>query len=1136
MQFSANRVYRMKFLAALSLAAFLIFSAPPSAKAQQVAVAEVDGRVTDPSGAAVAGASVKMTEVGTRQIHAFSTDAGGLFRFPNLPVGGYALDVSASGFKAYHQVGIILEVAHNVEQNVALQIGATTETVEVTANSTMVETKDSAIGQVMEERKIMELPLNGRNLTQLLELTGGGTTAPAGDLTGSKNIQGSQASGTFSVAGGQANGVSYLLDGGDNNDSFSNVNLPIPFPDAIQEFSVQTNAMQAQFGLHPGGAVNIVTKSGTNDLHGDLFEFLRNYEMNARPKGLVTPAGSVSQPARDSVKRSQFGGTVGGRIIKDKLFFFGGYQQTVQRSNPGQTTAHVPTALTLAGNFSVEDAPTSSGGCQSKAITLKDPLTGIAFPGNVIPQTRFDPASMKLLSYLPVSTDNCGLYLYGQLANNPDWQLIGRVDYARNAKHTLYGRYYIYNFTAQAFYDGKNALTTGPTPGNKDQSETVTIGDTYTFSGATVNSFHATFDRRADNRGSAPNLFGPQALGIKNTAGGPFSDNMADNYIQVTVGNYFNVACGTCAPGYFNVNNYQISDDFSRIHGRHLISFGVDGRKEQFNSTNNQQANGQWTFSGGSTTGYSGDNLADVLLGHLSAWNQGNALSDYMRQTVFAAYAQDTWRAKDNLSVNIGARWEPDLPAVDKYCRGNQFNLADYIAGVHSTQYPNAPAGLLFGHDSQNANGCQFTKSHWGAASPRLGIVWDPSGHGKQTIRAAFGLLHDSMELFYPERWTTNPPYASAITFTNPPITAPFSNPWNGYVSPTGVPGDPFPGAAIFPTLGTYVTIPPNVHATYVMQWNVSFSQQLWTNWLATVTYIGNRTVHITGANEQNVPQPTLTETASNEQSRRLLTLINPAQAGYYSSIVQTDDGNNARYNGLLLKLEHRFANHFNLLTNYTWSQCISTYDFGGELAGNNYQNPANRNAEKADCNFDRRHIFNTSLVAESAGLGGGIAKALTEGWQVAPIVSLFTGQPFSVTTGSDVSLTGEDADRPNVVLGVTNPFPHTTSEWFNPALFAGGCTTAAYVGNPSCVPLGTFGDAARDIFHGPGTIQWDMSVSRRFRLSERESLAFRSEFFNIMNHANWNAPAAGLTSSTFGQVTSFGSPRYIQLSLKFFF
>ena len=1125
-EFKARDVFRM---VAPTLIGALFMSA--SLYGQAVAVAQVDGVVTDPSAKSIPNAQVTLTNNDTKGVHPTVTNNEGHYSISDLKPGPYTLEVKAPGFKDYRQTGIVLEVAQNVTQNVSMTIGAVTETVEVSANASMVETKDSAIAQVMDETKITELPLNGRNLTQLLTLTGGGTTAPGGDLTGSKNIQGSNGSGTFSVAGGQANGVNYLLDGGDNNDSFSNVNLPIPFPDAVQEFSVQTNALSAQYGKSSGGAVNVVTKSGTNDFHGDLFEFLRNYELNARPKGLTTVAGSISQPQRDSLKRNQFGGTAGGHIIKNKLFYFGGYQQTTQRSNPGQTTAHVPTALTLAGNFSVEDATVSAGGCQAKsAITLKDPTSGNPFPGNIIPQSRMDTSSMKLLNnYIPQSTDNCGLYLYGQPANNPDWQYIGRIDYIKSDRHNFYGRYYIYNYTGQAFFDGKNALTTGPNPGNKDETNTITLGDNFTFNPTTINSFHVTFDRRADNRGSAPNLFGPKELGMN------LNENMQDNYIQITVGNYFNVACGTCAPGYFNVNNFQMSDDFQKTLGKHQISVGFDGRKEQFNSLNNQQSNGQFTFSGGSTTGYSGDNLADLELGHLSTWDQGNALSDYIRQVVVGVYIQDSWRATSHLTLNLGARWEPDLPSYDKQCRGNQFNLADYIAGVHSTEYPNAPAGLLFGKDSQNPNGCRFANTHWLATSPRVGLVWDPTGGGKQTVRAAFGLLHDSTELFYPERWTTNPPYASSITLTNPAITAPFSNPWNGYVSPSGVAGDPFPGAAIFPSLGTYVSIPSNVPDTYMLQWNISYQRQIAKNWLATATYIGNRTNHILAANDINSPVFGPGATTSNEQARRPLSLINATQGNFYSTIVQTDPGAWGDYNGLLLKGEHRLSGNFSVLANYTWSQCISTYDFGGELAGNNYENPRNRNAEKADCNYDRRHVFNLSAVAITGSIGHGPLSKVTGGWQIAPLISLFTGQPLTITTGSDVSLTGEGADRPNVNPTVTT-MVGTLNEYFNPAAFVGGCTTTAYVGNQYCVPLGSFGNAGRDVMHGPGTIQWDMSATRKFQISERYRVEFRSDFFNIMNHANWGNPATGLTSSTLGQITSFGSPRLIQLNMKLFF
>ena len=314
--------------AALVLAAAMMTGlSAPRAFAQQVAVAGVDGTVTDTTGAAVAGAQVRMIDIGTDQPHAATTDTSGRYELPNLPIGSYRLEVKLAGFKTYVQNGIILQVGSNVTQNVKLEIGDVSQSIEVTGNAAMVETKENAISQVIESQKIVDLPLNGRNPTQLLQLTGGGTnTAPAGnDLTGSKNMGGSNASGTFSVAGSQANGLNYLLDGGDNNDAFSNVNLPIPFPDAIEEFNVMANGLPAQYGLHPGGTVNIVTKSGANAFHGDAFEFLRNGDFNARQEGTLT---------RDTLKRSQYGGTAGGRIIKDKLFYFGGYQGTRQRSIP----------------------------------------------------------------------------------------------------------------------------------------------------------------------------------------------------------------------------------------------------------------------------------------------------------------------------------------------------------------------------------------------------------------------------------------------------------------------------------------------------------------------------------------------------------------------------------------------------------------------------------------------------------------------------------------------------------------------------------------------------------------------------------------------------------------------------------
>ncbi len=1116
MSFLWTRSGRWNRAAVLFCALALVVLLSPRAMAQAVAVVEVDGHVTDPTGQAIVGAQVKITETGKHEVHTSVTDNTGRFALQELPPGAYRLDVSFAGFKTYVQTGIVLQVGSNPGINVRMQIGAVTDSVEVVSNAGMVETRDSAIAQVIDTQRLLDLPFNGRNLTSVLSDGGGATstmTLNGGDLTGSKNIQGTAGgSGQFSVAGSQANGINFLLDGGDNNDAFSNVNLPIPFPDAVQELNVQTSALPPQYGLHPGGTVNVVTKSGANAFHGDLFEFFRNGDLNGRPKG----DAYGSQPPRDSIKRNQFGGTAGGRIIKDKLFFFGGYQGTRQRSDPTQNTAYTPTAAALNGDFSVLDGAKSNGGCLATARTLKNP-SGTPYPNNQIPVSTFDPAGLKLAStYLPLSPNPCGLYTFGYPANNPDDQWIGRVDYIVSPKQTFYGRYFIYDYLAEVIFDGHNALTTGA-PGNQDRSQTMTIGDTYSISPTAVNALHMTFDRRRDNRGDAPNLFSPVSLGVN-------MYNAVPNYTQLSVSSYsgsgFNIGCGTCALANFDINTYQLADDFTLIRGKHQIMIGFDGRKDQFNSYNNQQSNGQFTFNGG----ISGDGLADLLIGRFDGspgLTDGNVISDYLRQTVIAAYVQDSFHVSPRFSINYGVRWEPSVPSYDKYGRGNQFSWPLFLQNWHSSEYPTAPAGLIFSKDSQDCCGDAFTASHWATFSPRLGMVWDPKGDAKQTIRVSIAMMHDTTELFYPERWTTNAPYVSSTQIT----TGVFSNPWASVAG-----GNPFPGNTVFPaTAGVYVSVPPNLKVQYMINYNISYQRELKKDWLVTVNYLGSLTRHIWGSTDANYEMytgSTATSTAANANQRRLTYLVNPVTGAAYGDIQQSDDGGNAEYNGLLASLNKRFSHNFTILSNYTYSHCVSSWDFAGELAGVIYQNPLNRaTGERGNCGFDHRQVFNTSIVVTSPGLGTGALKAITADWSLAPAGSLFTGNPIQLTDGGkDISLSGQGLDRPNVVLpDQVYGSPKSLSGWFNPLAFA-------------VQPAGTFGNLGRNAIYGPGQINWDMSLIRHFRFRERWRLDFRAEFFNIMNHANWNNPTTSNTSSTFGEITGFGGPRNIQFSTKLFF
>src|SRR6266568_576103 len=410
-----DRKYVPAFISTM-LAAVL---AAPGCYGQAVAVAEVQGQVSDVSGAVVPGAQIRMTQIATHYVRNTSAGVDGAYSFPNLPVGPYMLEVAAEGFKTHVQSGIVLQVGSGVQVNVTLQVGSVAENVKVTASANMVETRTNSVAQVIDERRISELPLNGRQVTDLIVISGAATPTPNANMISSKNYPSST---TMSVAGGQGNGTNYLLDGGDNISNFTNVNMPFPFPDALREFSVETSSLPARNGLHPGGVVNVVTKSGTNRMHGDLFEFLRNGNVNAR---------NFFGVAHDSLKRNQFGGVLGDKIIRDKLFFFGGFQITRNRQNPPQTISYVPTAAAQNGDFSGLE----SAGCQSngRTRTIMDPrAAGQPFANGQVPLSRFNPASLKMNSYLPTTADPCGKVTYGIPTTGDEDQAIGRVDWTRS--------------------------------------------------------------------------------------------------------------------------------------------------------------------------------------------------------------------------------------------------------------------------------------------------------------------------------------------------------------------------------------------------------------------------------------------------------------------------------------------------------------------------------------------------------------------------------------------------------------------------------------------------------------------------------------------------------------------------------
>jgi hypothetical protein len=1120
------------------LAGFSLFllCLPSTICAQAVAVAQVSGSVLDPTGKAIVGAQVTMTDTEKGQLRTAVSDSAGSYTLPSLPVGPYRLEVQAPGFKDYVQSGLVLQVGNNIQINVAMQVGSVSERIEINAAANQVETRENSISVVIDAHRISELPLNGRQATQLIMSLGASAYGDSGD-TGSKTFFSST---RISVAGGQSNGTAYLLDGGDNTDAMSNVNLPFPFPDALQEFSVETSAVSSRLGIHPGATVNVVTKSGSNAFHGNLFEYLRNYHMNAR---------NFFALSRDSLKRNQYGGTAGGKIIRDRLFFFGGYQGTRNRSDPPSTTTFIPTSAMLNGDFSALAGPTCTSTANGKQLT--NPLAANApFAGNQIPITMLNPVAVKVASsYLPISAaDQCGKVTYGIPVTGDEEQVIGRIDFVHNPKHTIFGRYFIDAFKNPATYDGKNVLTTTQA-GSLEMAQSATIGDNYTFGSGTLNSFHATFNRRRDDRGPTDIPINPTLLGVNMYSAVP-------NFLLLSVTGGFSTFCGTCAPGHFNVNSFQVADDVDVIRGRHQMAFGVNVVRVQNNTISGFQENGNFTFNGSRT----GIGLADFMVGLPNDFSQTNATPDDLRQWIMSFYAQDTFKISSRFTLNAGIRWEPTFSDPDKYGRGTSFSLPGFLAGQRSSVYPNAPAGLFFKGDPGIPDA--MWNGHMANFAPRLGVVWNPHGDGRDTLRIGGGILYDVTETWFNERETTNAPIGTNIDTPNP--VGGLSNPWQGYPG-----GNPFPqnGKAFFPTAGIYVNMPIDPKPTYVANWNITYQRQLPGGWMASASYLGNKTTHLWSdrgevnpatyipgnctAGQYGLTAPGPCSTTSNTSFRRRFYLANPTLGAAYASVNTMDDGAVAHYNGLLLSLQHRLAHNFSFNVNYTNSNCISDSDFGAALAASNNSQPFNRHADWGPCVFDTRHNFNMSLVANSAMNGANPwVNRLLSNWQVAPLLHASSGQPINLITGKDNSLTSinqSNNDRPNQVLAdvsATNPICNNGAtpcvQWFNPGAF-----------QPNA--LGAFGNLGRNAVRGPHTVNVDFALSRIFKVNDRYSVQARAEVFNVLNRPNFVgaiSPAGGtaypifsngvnpnnLSSSSFGRIPSAFDPRIVQFALKMFF
>ena len=1069
------------------------------------ATSQIQGVVQDASGAAVPGAEVKAVQIDTNATRTTTAGADGTYALPNLPIGPYKIEVAKPGFSSYTQTGIVLQVASNPTVDVALKVGNVSEQVQVEANAALVETQTTSIGNVIENRRILELPLNGRNPVELIQLAG--AAIPAGK-NGTAGFPGGL---NISVAGGQLSGVTYFLDGALHNNPFDAVNLPFPFPDALQEFKVETSTLTAQNGLHSSAAVSAVVKSGTNAIHGDLFEFFRNGDMNAR---------NFFSLRRDSLKRNQYGGTVGGPVMKDKLFFFFGYQGTKTRSDPADRTGFVPTAAMLAGDFSQ---------CSSFAANIINPATGTGFASKFINPNLFSPQAKAVAALLPKSSDPCGKVPFGPVTKANEGQLVGRMDYQINDKQTLFGRYMASMFLQPSAYNfSKNLLDT--TQGGLDNlAQSLTLGHTYVISPTTVNSLRVAMNRVAVHRFN-DDYFSGCDIGAKMFCFVP-------HQTVFNVTGAFNIGVATAIQATFVPSYYTLADDVNIVRGNHQLGFGFSAFKYQHSQAANIGASANMTIGAlaPGLNGGTGVPLADFLLGRLSSFSQGSPNTVYTTKWYAGLYAQDTWKASRRLTVNMGVRWEPFLPQRLNNGAVYNFDMARFNQGVHSTLFPKAPAGLLYGGDP-NFEGLTGVKKRFNQFAPRLGMAFDPKGDGKTSIRASFGMSYDFPNAQIMSNPASAPPFGNTVSATVPTASAnPLGDPW-------ATTGNPFPGTfgpnTPFVPNGQFLAQEPNAKSPTTYSWNLSVQRQLGSGWLVSGTYIGSQTIHIWVSTQLNpaVQVAGVTSSVANIPQRRLLTLKNAAEGKFVSDMSQYESGGTSNYNGLLLSAAKRLSHGVSINANYTWSHCIgditqsaSVGSFNGGLL-----DPKNRAYDRGNCQtptldgtqaLDRRHIANFTAVLEAPKFNDRALRIVASNWKLSTSYRLLSSAYQTVTTGTDVQLSGAASQRPNQILGDPLCATQNSACWINPAAFTS-----------TGIPAGTLGNLGRSNVPGPGFFQIDAALSRIFRVREGMTFEARGEAFNLTNSFRSGPVTTARNSPQFGQILTAQDPRIMQLALKFVF
>jgi len=1038
--------------------------------AAQTTTASLVGVVRDNSGAVIPQVEITAENAATSFTRAILSDESGSYLITNLPVGEYTVTALKAGFSKNIQRGITLVVDQNARVDITLAVGNVSESVTVNAEATGVETRSTTVGELVSRTSMQELPLNGRNAMSLARVAPGVISVSAPTI-----VSQSRSGPAITVAGGRNTQNEFRFDGISHKNLTQNTALNFPSPDALQEFLIMTSNYSAEYGRNAGGVIVGVTRVGTNDFHGSIWEFLRNTDLNARN------FFSVSKP---TLIQNQYGFTYGGPVIHNKLFVFGSYQGTNVRQASLLATARPATALERKGDFSASlKKPT-------------DPLTKAPFPGGLIPTSHFDPVAINLMNkFMPLANTADGRWVELSPQPSDDHQYLIRADYIVNRKNTLDFRYFR-DRSGTNFQSG-NVAPYAPNTQTLDTGNWA-LHDTHTFSPSLLNELRLGIDR--DN-----SLVGVTDHTQLSDLGAIYPGVLTPQMPLVAVSGYFNLSTTDIFSEHGNI--YQIGDTLRWFRGRHSISIGGEWeRTEEFNrgSSGNQ---GSFSFDGSAT----GVSFADFLIGKPVSLTQKSPYERLVKGWDFYVFAQDDIKVSSRLTVNLGIRYEYFQPYHATYDRTNT-----YRAGQKSTVAPQAPLGMVFPGDAGVLPG--LVPGDKNNFAPRVGFAWDPLGKGRLSIRAAYGVFYEDMRS---DVWTypaVNQPFVITDTINNP---FSFADPYHGTE-------DPFPylyspTTAKFSVPMSLFTVPgPTVNSPYVHQMNFTVEKALPGRMVLKAGYIGKLEHNLLQMLQKNpsVYIPGQSTTGNTDQRRVLL-------PGIYSSFREIDTNSNAAYHSLEASLSRRFGPDLTFMGSYTFGKLLDYYS--AQNLGQTPQDPYNERADRARSDEDRTHVFTSSVVYELPFLRRNkswMSMALGN-WSVAVVATAFTGLPVYVISGRDYSLTGVGFDRPDLIGNFNRSHSSKADmlqQFFN---------TAAFIANQP----GRYGSAARNLFSGPGTFNTDVSVVKTFPISERwGQLQFRSEFFNTLNRANFGQPDGNLNNKTFGQISTAGEPRIVQFALRYRF